>query len=181
LAIAQNLVQLHGGTLAAHSEGPQRGSRFSMRLPRMEDLPAAEQRPASSVRAGSRPARILIVDDNEDAANALAMLLQLEGHEVRTAPHGDAALAMLEAYVPELALLDIGLPGMDGYQLARALRAHPRSRHTRLVALTGYGLENDRRQAMEAGFDQHLIKPVDLELLLRTLHQLLQQTLPHPS
>ena len=173
LAIAQNLVQLHGGSLTAHSDGPQRGSRFSMRLPLDLDVPLASEAPAPVSAVASRQARILIVDDNEDAATALAMLLQLQGHELRTAHQGEAALALLESFTPELALLDIGLPGMDGYQLARALRADPRCSNIRLVALTGYGLEADKRRALEAGFDQHLVKPVDLDLLLRTLEQLL--------
>ena len=116
---------------------------------------------------------MLIVDDNDDAAQSLAVVLRLEGHEVRTAADGEAALALLDQFVPEAALLDIGLPTMDGYELAAAMRADPRTRRTVLVALTGYGRGPDRRRALNAGFDEHLVKPVEFEVLLARLNQLL--------
>ena len=134
-----------------------------------ETIAASEPRQPEPVAGG----RILVVDDNADAASTLAELLQMVGYEVRCAGDGEAALALLEDYVPELALLDIGLPGMDGYQLARLLRADPRMAKARLVALTGYGRDNDRARALEARFDEHLVKPVMADRLLEVLQRLM--------
>jgi len=173
LAIVRMLVEMHGGTVAAASEGPGLGSSFIVRLPSHQGQlePAADSEPAPLGEGGG--GRILVVDDNADAALALAELLQLVGYEVRCAGDGESALALLDDYVPELALLDIGLPGMDGYQLARLLRADPRMAGARLVALTGYGRDNDRARALEARFDEHLVKPVMADRLLEVLKQLL--------
>ncbi len=148
LAIVRMLVEMHGGTVSAASEGPGHGSRFTVRLPAHQGQPelAVDTDPAPLEEAGG--GRILVVDDNADAASTLAELLQLVGYEVRCAGAGEAALALLDDYVPDLALLDIGLPGMDGYQLARLLRADPRMAGARLVALTGYGRDNDRARAL---------------------------------
>ena len=118
-------------------------------------------------------ARILVVDDNDDAAEALAFMLRMEGHVARVARDGATALRLLAEFVPEAAVLDIGLPTMSGYELAAALRADSRTRSIVLVALTGYGRESDRRRALDAGFDEHLIKPVDAERLLQRLNELL--------
>ena len=178
LAIVRMLVEMHGGTVGAFSEGPGHGSSFIVRLPSSAVAPAAV---ASERNAASEPrqpepvagGRILVVDDNADAASTLADLLQMVGYEVRCAGDGEAALALLEDYVPDLALLDIGLPGMDGYQLARRLRADPRMAKARLVALTGYGRDNDRARALQARFDEHLVKPVMADRLLEVLQQLL--------
>jgi len=120
-----------------------------------------------------RHARILVVDDNEDAAQSLALILRLEGNEVCVARDGDEALALLDEFVPEAAVLDIGLPKMSGYELAAALRADPRTRSIALIALTGYGRGPDRERALDAGFDEHLVKPVELDALLTTLNRLL--------
>ena len=117
--------------------------------------------------------RILIVDDNTDAADTLADLLRLMGYEVRCAGEAEAAMAMLDDYVPQLALLDIGLPGQDGYTLARRLRADPRAVQTKLVALTGYGGDNDRARAMDARFDEHLVKPVSADKLMLVVQQMI--------
>ena len=138
---------------------------------------AAPALPSAPVRTEphARHARILIVDDNEDAAQSLALILRLEGNEVCTARDGEEALGLLDEFVPEAAVLDIGLPGMNGYELAAALRAEPRTRSIALIALTGYGRAPDRRRALDAGFDEHLVKPVELDALLTTLNRLLAE------
>ena len=117
----------------------------------------------------ARPCRVLVVDDNADAAGTMAMLLELHGHVTREAGDGPAALATAAEFQPQMVLLDIGLPGMDGYEVARELRASPVTRGATLVALTGYGREEDRQLSLAAGFDHHLVKPVDLEELQRLL------------
>nr|HET7859980.1 hybrid sensor histidine kinase/response regulator [Caldimonas sp.] len=174
LAIAKNLVELHGGTIAAESDGDGRGARFAVTLPLAGAapevlLPAAPQR----LPAHRRHGRILVVDDNDDAAQSLALILRLEGNEVAVARDGDEAIALLAEFVPEAAVLDIGLPKMSGYELAAALRADARTRSIALIALTGYGRGTDRQRALDAGFDEHLVKPVELDALLTTLNRLL--------
>ncbi len=170
LALVKGLVELHGGTVTVHSDGVGCGSEFAVTLPL---LPATDDtpRPAALDRApqasGSR--RILVVDDNVDAAESLAMLLELGGHRVRVAHDGLSALAVAEAEPPDVAFLDIGMPGMDGYELARRFRAHSGLRDVMLVALTGWGQEDDRRRTKEAGFDLHEVKPVAYETLLALL------------
>ena len=129
-------------------------------------LPAAGPEAAGS-------GRILVVDDNADAADTLAEVLRLVGYEVRCAGHADAAVALLDSYIPQLALLDIGLPEIDGYQLAALLRADPRTAGMKLIALTGYGRDNDRALALAAKFDEHLVKPVMIERLLEVLGELM--------
>jgi CheY-like chemotaxis protein len=174
LAIAKNLVELHGGTIVATSAGVGRGACFTLTLPLLDAAAAAALAPpAAAPVAAARRARILVVDDNDDAAQALALMLRLEGNEVCTACDGEEALGVLDDFVPEAAVLDIGLPKMSGYDLAAALRADPRTRSIALVALTGYGRAHDRRRALESGFDEHLVKPVELEVLLAALHRLL--------
>ncbi|GAB6196806.1 ATP-binding protein [Lysobacter xanthus] len=161
LTLARRLVELHGGRVWAESDGPGRGSRFVVELPvaASGEVPAPESTPDVAAVAPRR--RVLVVDDNEDAAQTLAALIGLDGHDVRTAASGDAALALLDAFVPEIAFLDIGLPGMDGYALARRLRADSRTAPARLIALTGWGRAEDRERARQAGFDAHMTKPVD--------------------
>ncbi|HMC15949.1 MAG TPA: ATP-binding protein [Albitalea sp.] len=178
LAIVRTLVQLHGGSVSAHSDGPGRGSRFVVRLPWTEapalataTLPAM---PAPQRRGG----RILLVDDNRDALEMLGALLRDAGHEVHDAADGPGALARLDEFVPDLALLDIGLPGMDGYELASRLRADPRCPAIRLVALTGYGRQPDRERALAARFDEHLVKPVAADRLLDVIEGLLKTRSP---
>jgi CheY-like chemotaxis protein len=162
LTLVRRIVEMHGGEVSAASPGPGRGSRFEIRLPRLADHPAA----GSAVRAAEplRPPsgrRVLVVDDNLDAAQALAMLLAEDGHEVRVAADADTALGQLEVFTPEVALLDIGLPGMDGYELGRRLRRRLGA-GLLLVAVTGYGQQEDAERSRRAGFDRHLVKPVDV-------------------
>jgi signal transduction histidine kinase/ActR/RegA family two-component response regulator len=173
LAIARNLVELHGGTIRAESAGTGRGSRFLVTLPEVSVAGLPPAAPAAGGAATRRPARLLVVDDNDDAAHSLIALLELEGHEARGVASAEAALRLLDEFVPQAAILDLGLPAMNGYELAAALRADPRTRQIRLVALTGYGSAADRRRALEAGFDEHSVKPVDIDALLATLDRLL--------
>jgi PAS domain S-box-containing protein len=174
LPIVRSLAEMHGGSVSVASDGPGRGSRFVVRLP-ASDQPPAEQthcEPAQTRTGGS--GRILVVDDNADAAETLAEILRLVGYEVRCAGHADAAMALLDSYVPQLALLDIGLPDIDGYQLAGLLRADPRAAGMKLVALTGYGRDSDRALALAAKFDEHLVKPVTIDRLLEVLRELME-------
>ena len=162
LTLVRRIVQMHGGVVAAFSEGPGRGSEFVVRLPLAQEmLGAAED--ASEATPSLPPRRILVVDDNVDAAASLATLLRLEGHETRIEHDGPNTLAIALKWRPDVVLLDIGLPGMNGYQVAEELRE--RGFHGRLVAVTGYGQEADRARSRDAGFDVHLVKPVDVHTL----------------
>ena len=167
LAIVRSLVQLHGGTVTAHSEGEGRGSEFVVRLPALEAA-AGTALPGSAPPPDRRKAprgRVLVVDDNEDAASLLAEALSLAGFTAHVAHESAAALAAAETFRPDVALLDLGLPVVDGFELARRLRAHPGLGALKLVAVTGYGQASDRERTRQAGFDEHLIKPVGLEQL----------------
>jgi signal transduction histidine kinase len=173
LNLVRQLVELHGGTVRASSAGPGLGSEFVVRLPAVSEK---LKREAGGTRdSGSRSIsatakrRILVVDDNKDAAKSLAMVLRLDGHEVRVAHSGLAALAIAEAEQPEVIVLDIGMPGLDGYEVAQRLRQRPGAEGVLLVALTGFGQEDDRRRSQEAGFDCHLVKPVAPDDLKRLL------------
>jgi CheY-like chemotaxis protein len=167
LALVKQLVALHGGTVRAHSEGPGKGSEFVVCLPLLETQATAREASAQSEIASTAPGRkILVVDDNVDAAESLAIVLRMKGHQVRTAHDGAAALALAEAEKPEIVLLDLGMPGMDGVTVARELRARQNGKPLRIIALTGWGQESDRERTREAGFDDHLVKPVAPELLL---------------
>jgi signal transduction histidine kinase len=191
LALVQRLVQMHGGEVSAASDGPGKGSEFVIRLPRLRDdeepveapLPPAIGAPSESemaavvaplVTAGAArmARRILIADDNNDALESLATLLQLSGHEVFTATNGGTALQSVERHLPEVVLLDIGMPLLDGYEVAKRIRAQPWGQRITLVALTGWGQDSDRRRSREAGFDSHLVKPLDLETLTDLLARL---------
>jgi PAS domain S-box-containing protein len=168
LTMVRSLVKMHGGSVQAFSEGPGRGCEIVVRLPRGSEAmrAAGRDQPGSPIARASRPRRILVVDDNVDAANSLAQLLTLLGHDVAVAHDGPAALGKAAEAPPELVFVDIGLPGMDGYALARALRAAGLDRAA-LVAVTGYGRDQDVRRSIERGFDDHLVKPVDLAALQR--------------
>ena len=177
LTLVRSLVEMHGGTVEAHSEGLGHGAEFVVRLPLLPDLrlrrpDAALGGDGEGVAAKSPGRRILVVDDNKDSADSLAMLLQVLGHEVRTAYSGPNAVKVALAFVPELVLLDIGMPGMDGYEVARRLRGEAILQKTLLVAQTGWGQEEDRFRALQAGFDHHLVKPVELTALQTLLAQM---------
>jgi PAS domain S-box-containing protein len=168
LALARTLVEMHGGRIAAASAGPGTGSTFTVRLPAARS-PEPQVAAAHATRAARKTLDILVVDDNVDAARSLALLLGMVGHRVRVAHEGNAALAAVQVSRPQVVLLDIGMPGMDGYEVARRMRAMAGGDALRLIALTGHGQPEDRQQARAAGFDQHLVKPVTLEALTAVL------------
>jgi CheY-like chemotaxis protein len=164
LTLVRSLVQMHHGSVQAFSEGPGKGSEFVVHLPVMQhSLPTGPAPRGRSGPASSR--RILVVDDNIDAAETLAVLLRMAGHEVRTAHDGPAALDAARTHQPEVVLLDIGMPAMDGYEVARRVRQVPGLEKVLLVALTGDGQDADRRRSRDAGIDHHLVKPADMEAL----------------
>ncbi len=170
LALVRNLVTMHGGTVTAHSEGPDRGSEFVVRLPA---LPAGYRDGASApepsgLHRQAPPRRILVVDDNEDAAMLLADVLRMRGHEVEIANDAPSALERVERFAPEIAMLDIGLPVIDGYELAARIRARM-GPAVRMFAVTGYGQDHDRSRCEAAGFDRHFVKPVDPSELIATI------------
>ena len=182
LALVKRLVEMHGGNVEVHSAGAGRGTEFIIRLPAV--LPQIWSPPAATEAPAAKPAqatpaadadrqaihrRLLLVDDNEDALTSLANLLRLEGHEICSAADGFQALRAAAEFKPEIAVLDIGMPRMDGYELARRIRAQSWGRSMVLVALTGWGQEGDRRRSREAGFDSHWVKPLDIELFTRYL------------
>jgi PAS domain S-box-containing protein len=169
LALARGLAELHGGTIEARSEGPGRGSEFTVRIPR--NLRAAEGSAPAAQPASreAQPRTVLIADDNEDAAQTLALLLQISGHHVVVAHDGEQAVARYEETRPQFALLDIGMPGLDGYEVARRLRATAGDAPLTLVAATGWGQDADKAKARAAGFDLHLTKPIDPDRILALL------------
>jgi signal transduction histidine kinase/ActR/RegA family two-component response regulator len=171
LSIVKRLVEMHQGTVSAASEGIGRGCTFSIRLPRTA---APERAPAQCAAPTAPKRRILVVDDNSDAADSLAMLLRLEGHEVEIAYSAAGTFEAVRRMRPEAVLLDIGLPQMDGYEIARRLRADPAAKQIHLIALTGYGQERDRERAREAGFGAHVVKPADIEAVNQILASLPQ-------
>ena len=161
----KRLVELHHGTVTASSAGPGEGSRFTIRLP-LAVAVAANAEPARVDLPVRRPRRrILVVDDNRDSADSMLLLLRALGHEVRACYHGEDALVLAPRFRPDLVLLDIGLPGIDGYEVARRLRETREGAELVLAAMSGFGREADRRRAREAGFDHHLVKPVDPDAL----------------
>ena len=169
LTLVRRLVELHGGSVSARSDGPGQGSEFVVRLPRRAEGPG-EAEPAAAGAPATLPARrILVVDDNKDAVDSLALLLGIAGQTVATARDGLEALTQVEQFAPEVIILDIGLPGLNGYEVARRIRAMPGQEGVVLVALTGWGQDDDRRRTEEAGFDHHLVKPVDFDALKRLL------------
>lgn len=169
LRLVKRLVEMHDGAVTAHSEGPGRGSEFVVRLP-ARDVSSYEMASAPAAAAEQTTGRrILVVDDNRDAAETLATLLGIAGNETHLAYDGSAAIEAAEKIKPDVVLLDIGLPKMSGYEVARSLRAKPWGRSMVLVALTGWGQEEDRRRSLDAGFDAHLVKPVDNDQLLAVL------------
>jgi len=170
LALARALVELHGGGISATSPGRGRGAQFTVRLPLAVSPPKVEiSRTLESGLSGRR--RVLIVDDNVDAAETLQMVLSQMGHQVEATHDGRTAIDAARKGRPDVVLLDISMPGMDGLEVARALRREPGLRQIRVVALTGYGQQEDRRKSLAAGFDAHLVKPVSPEDLRRVLER----------
>ncbi|HEV7283098.1 MAG TPA: ATP-binding protein [Pirellulaceae bacterium] len=170
LSLVKRLVEMHGGTVTGHSEGQDRGSEFLVRLPMLVEQVEPEQPPILSSRPTPASGRkILIVDDNRDSANTLALLLKRTGDQTRTAYDGEEAVEIAAEYQPEVILLDIGLPKMNGYEACRAIRESQGGDGIVIVALTGWGQEEDRRKSNEAGFDGHLVKPVALADLMKLL------------
>jgi signal transduction histidine kinase/ActR/RegA family two-component response regulator len=180
LTLVQRLVTLHGGTVNARSAGLKRGSEFTVCLPTTSNTAPQPERPQPTEVPAD--CRVLIVDDNEAARRLLAMLLERLGcTDVRTASDAQAALHCLEGFQPDLILVDIGLPDIDGYELARRIRSRPESAHVTLAALTGYGLADDRRRSADAGLDVHLVKPASTDELLRLLEQVSRQRASHQA
>jgi PAS domain S-box-containing protein len=173
LSIVRSLVTMHGGTVSVHSEGRGRGTAFTVRLPAFESAVAGRRAGTAPGEPRARGGRILLVDDNEDAAAMLAELLISAGYDVRVAFDGPSALTIARELRPDLALLDIGLPVMDGYEVATALRALFPGSTPRLIALTGYGQEQDQHRAIAAGFQRYLVKPIRFETLRQTIDELL--------
>jgi signal transduction histidine kinase len=178
LTLVKNLVEMHNGTVEAHSEGLGKGTEFVVWLPlavqpaHQGDKGKPDEIALSVVPSGHR---LLVVDDNQDAAISLAMLLRLQGHEVRVAHSGSAALELVKIFTPDLVFLDIGMPGMDGYEVARRIREQPGLGKIVLAALTGWGQQEDRRRTAQAGFDHHLVKPPEPELVAKLLAALKQR------
>jgi PAS domain S-box-containing protein len=175
LSLVKRLVEMHRGSVTAHSDGPGTGSEFTVRLPlavrpAQEPAPPAVAPPAvTPPPAASARHRILIVDDNQDAALTTSTMLDMLGYETRTAPDGLAGLDLIDGFRPDVALLDIGMPKLNGHDLARRIRAHPQGKHVVLIAVTGWGQAEDRQRTADAGFDHHLVKPVDPAVLAALL------------
>ena len=173
LALVKSLTELHGGSVTAHSEGPGHGSTFVVRLPRVAEANPAGERPdvSGAIDAPVAPLRLMVVDDNADAANVLCLLLEALGHTASVEHDAKQAIERARTDAPQMLFLDIGLPDMDGYELARRLRAMPETAGAVLVAVTGYGQPGDRERAQQAGFDHHVVKPVTLADIRRLLEE----------
>ena len=181
LHLVKRLVELHGGSVVAYSDGPGRGSEFRVWLPlppTASEQPGPSEQGKAPVELSIKPrCRILVADDNEDAAASLSLLLEYEGHEVRTAADGEQAVALATSWAPDVVLLDIGMPKLDGYQACRQIRSNCQGGTVLLLAVTGWSQEQDKQRAREAGFDHHLVKPIDFNLLNELL-RLLERTVP---
>jgi CheY-like chemotaxis protein len=179
LTLAKRLVEMHGGSVEARSDGPGLGSEFIVRLPIATDILVGGPVAASGdAPVPTTTCRILIVDDNYDAANSLGMLLRMLGNEIQTAHDGLEAVRAVAAFHPDVVLMDIGLPKLNGYEAARQIRVEAGGEGPRLIALTGWGQEEDRRRSLEAGFDHHMTKPIDFDKLQELLAELTPRNPP---
>jgi PAS domain S-box-containing protein len=176
LTLAQRLTEMHGGSMSAHSDGPGAGAEFTLRLPLAEPPPTTGAKPEPVRGLGDVRLRILVVDDNRDTADSLQMLLHVMRHEIRTAYDGLEAVRCAQAFEPDVVFLDIGLPKMSGYEVAQTLRRQQGERRLTLIAISGWGQEADRKRSQEAGFDRHLVKPVDPAEIFGLLHALQAKT-----
>ena len=178
LTLVKRLVEMHGGSVGGWSEGPGRGSAFTVRLPRLA-VPAETVAtvPIRTAAGGAR--RVLLVEDSADVRRMLRLRLELDGHEVHEAEDGNTGLAEAFRLQPDVAVIDIGLPGLDGWELARRLRAAEARRGMILVAISGYGQLEDQQLSREAGFDVHLVKPVDLDTLTAAIYGVSLRTVGH--
>jgi CheY-like chemotaxis protein len=172
LTLVKNLVEMHGGSVEAQSAGLGEGSEFILRLPLTKAQNEQMQPSAGQTQPEVSGHRLLVVDDNHDAALSLSMLLRLKGHDVQVAHDGPSALKVAAMFRPALIFLDIGMPGMDGYEVARRIRTMPGLEATVLAALTGWGQQEDRRRSAEAGFDHHLVKPPEPKTIENVLASL---------
>jgi len=183
LTLVRRLVEMQGGTVLAHSDGPGQGSEFIVYIPlathQGASMPSSANSELSTHATG--PRRVLVIDDNVDAAKSLSLLLRHLGHEVETAHDGVEALELARSFRPAIVFCDIGLPGMDGYEVARRLRAQPETKEAALIALTGYGQDRDRIDAGTAGFHMHLLKPMSLESLRDVLGTISAKDHPPPG
>ncbi|HEY6482728.1 MAG TPA: response regulator [Steroidobacteraceae bacterium] len=162
LSLVRRLVEMHDGTVSAQSEGSGKGSTFIVRLPLVSAGARSAEPTSTAIQPSVAPRRILIVDDNQDAADSLTVLLQYQGHEVVTAYNGEEGLKCARTLRPHLVFLDLGMPRMDGIEAAQQLRSLPGGERMMLIALTGWGQEQDQQRTRMAGFDRHLLKPIDL-------------------
>jgi len=173
LTLVRRLVQMHGGSISVHSDGPGAGSEFVIYLPMYEqpmpEVGSTASEPAGTPTTKSGPIRILVVDDNRDSADSLGLLLELVGNEVRVVHDGQAAVDAANEFQPRVVLLDIGLPTLNGYEAARKIREQPWSKQAVMIAVTGWGEDVDRQRSREAGFDHHLVKPLDFDALTALL------------
>ncbi|MBG9388420.1 response regulator [Caenimonas aquaedulcis] len=178
LALSRRLIEMHGGTLIASSGGPGEGSTFTATLPLLaqeaEAAPPPEKRTAAQLEAAAAPMKVLIADDNVDAADTLAMLIEMLGHDVRHVNDGEAAVDAAAKFEPRVALIDLGMPKLNGYEVCKQIRQLPNGKDVIVVAVTGWGQPDDRRRSAEAGFDRHLVKPVDPSALTQLLGELAQ-------
>ena len=165
LAVAKGLIELHGGTIAVSSAGKGRGTEFTIRIPTEPSAAPVEVKPVEEIPA-AKPLRVLIVEDNIDSAHILKTLLEYHGYQVSVAYTGPAGVSAAKSERPDVVFCDIGLPGMDGYAVAGALRQSPETVSAHLIAVTGYGRDADKKRALESGFDMHLVKPVNTQQLL---------------
>jgi CheY-like chemotaxis protein len=180
LTIVRRLVEMHGGRVDAHSAGAGQGSEFIVHLP-LSRTATAGMWPAPAASRPTTPLKVLVIEDNKDSAETMASLLELWGHEVRLCFDGLGAVPAAERFGPDIVLSDIGLPGLNGFEVARQLRQHPSFGKVVLVAMSGYGREEDKRRAMDAGFDHHLVKPPDLTALAELLGRVASSNADRPS